>query len=753
MVAPALRKGELPEARRRMAALRAHGCPLDSLMGWNPTEADRERLGRAYNRIQVWQLKPTVELYEQAIAALSGDGAPWPSLRLMAEVFLAGKRSPRPARHSPPPVKIPVERASEVGVPDPRKFIRDVDQVTIYLDESYFGVREQAERGVLGGIVWQGDVNKNVLPATRNHLQDSAWDVEAVQATFNNLLRSPRAIPFVASFFMPGEVAQRRYIELVVDTLKILLGWILDGRGRKVRVRIVLEENGGLAVGREKTEYFAGVFKEAAQFNPERFQAWTLESVTWQSKEFEYVPYADLMARLVTRTGRHRIAEWSRYTALPGYMPLTPGLVQLLQRLDVIERSKDVAALYRIATDLQGTWLLSAIIREMEERLRDRPDIQAELLEGLDRMYRAKDRNVPQLTRLFNTLAPLLSGAQTASTPRTRLLRSMLELEEANHRGDPESVRLAVEAYRESRREGFRTDPALACLRECMLAVHYADRFEFDEAGDILSAIVTGEAFREWLDERTRGIVLSNLGQAMSMVGCHDEAEQLFAQALGEFARAPISEDERRDECAQTGTYRAINALDGGLWNAIDLVQQVTGRLEEACVHLRGSGAVAESWKHHLFLRALCLLTDLPGETRIQACRELYLAGRAEWQTLAWHPWELIEAYRGLLLAGSGDKSLSGESAQRFVSGLLIALAEGHGAVLALIGAAIGAAGLSCWKSEDLAELAAKGLVKAEPMRRSKTGAAKLDYVADILRNPQRYPPLAALQCLPFNYH
>jgi hypothetical protein len=751
-----------PEANQLaevLTRLQANHCPLEGLENWTPSTEGRNRLIAARAAITNHLFRMDQGHDHRALELIQGGETHWSTLRRLAEAFLAGKTRQRQRdiqqqnQRNEVDFRTPLERTAEISVTDPRRFGRGVPGLTIYMDESFHGNAASSDEGVLGGLVWVGAYVRDVLPDIYNHAQNLAENVRSIQEVFNRLLRCDRAFPFVIPIRRPGERAQARYSEIVLDALKLLLGWMLDGRGRTMRVRIFLEEHGGQRAGESMTEFYRGAFREASQFNPERFRGWNIETVAWQSKAFEHLAYGDLLAGLITRTGRNQIGGWSRYRELPGYLPLTPDLVRRVQLLDTFEETRDASCLFELASDLSGTWLLTALIDDVEQRIAHRPDLQQEVLKVLDHQYRSKDRDIPRLNQLTQSLKPLLGSSVNATSPRLQLLQHMVEIERANHQGDPEHVRVAAESYSAIRLTAIQTDPALACTQECILAVHYCDRFEFPTAENNLRWLVGRAFFNECLDERTRGMVLSTLGQTLAMQRRYDEADALFLQALHEFTSAPVPECDRRGECAQTGTYRAINAIDGRFSNAIRLVEDVLGPLPEAASRLTRSTSVAASWQHYLLLRTLCFLQDEAGTLK-ECCRG-YLDGWRDWTYRQEHPWELVEAYRGLLLCRNrpDTSSVRQQSAEHFAQAVMLALHQSHGAVLGLIGRAIAVTAQCCWASPEFRRLDLDAKERAMPMRRSAAGADAMDMLDMILESPGSYLQTDPLAVLPFNYH
>ncbi len=141
---------------------------------------------------------------------------------------------------------------------------------------------------------------------------------------------------------------------------------------------------------------------------------------------------------------------------------------------------------------------------------------------------------------------------------RIRLLWTVLQLQQANHSGDPAAVRNAVNDYLKIRDEVFRKSPSLVAHVDCNLSVHFCDRFDFSEAETVLSRVWKDAAFSGF-DFLQKAVVESSLGQVLAMQGVDGGA--FFEDALVLLEQADLSDERRRLETAQTRACQALSML------------------------------------------------------------------------------------------------------------------------------------------------------------------------------------------------
>jgi hypothetical protein len=322
----------------------------------------------------------------------------------------------------------------------------------------------------------------------------------------------------------------------------------------------------------------------------------------------------------------------------------------------------------------------------------------------------------------------------TRLAPRLRLAWLVARLEARNHQGETERGPW-LEELRNLCDRLFPEDPTLVCQAELDLAVLATNRFDFAGASAALAR------FRDLPPEvpglRHWGRVQSSFGQHAAFQGQHGEADGYFARALDAFQR--LSDPEvAAGEIAQTGVYRALAALDDPHADPATVRQRVAERVSLSpadIARLAASANSREKYLHHLLVRYLA-------ERGSAEEREAYLGARSAWAADEGHPWPLIEAYRGLLLAEI-DRPAALEQLEEARS---LAFSAEQGPTVLLIGAtiAVAAQGLGAPATvtdEELVDLAVL-LPEAAP---------RIERLRVALRRPR--DPLALLrEVLPFNF-
>ena len=275
--------------------------------------------------------------------------------------------------------------------------------------------------------------------------------------------------------------------------------------------------------------------------------------------------YADLLAHLaLEHTDKNRsLGEIAKYRQLPGYLPFSFDLVPLLMRLDGFDSSGNVGDVLDVAARIWGTRLSDRILNDLRGSVDAHPRLQRCLTEELDRRYMAKDRDLDRAP-------PASIGPAATSWPAQQgcrrsvesFLCSAIELQDANHLGNPAAVDATARAHAAFRDLALQHDRELTVHTDLHLAVHEVDTFRFDRAEILMEEIRTAPWF-PFLSPYHRAAVLSSLGRHRSIGGQRQEAEELFATAIDLFNQADLGPVDRAREISQTAVYRAMNATDG----------------------------------------------------------------------------------------------------------------------------------------------------------------------------------------------
>lgn len=268
--------------------------------------------------------------------------------------------------------------------------------------------------------------------------------------------------------------------------------------------------------------------------------------------------------------------------------------------------------------------------------------------------------------------------------PRLELLWLTVKLAHANHCGATEDqmrfVKIDMDRFRGLIRDLYEEDAPLACKATLHLAVQATDSFEFDKARSYLldflnagiekqaesgfiskiKAIITGGRSANSFPAANPAVtglryysqLLSSLGQCEAFEGNATAAANYFIKAIDGFSR--LSED-RDGDIDQTTAYLVTSMMDSAktpddmLLSGME--KYLGGSLADVIPVLAASDDSAVKYHHHILLRYLA-----SGRAPKSAV-ESYLACRDDWaHSVNGHPWELIEFYRGLLVASPAGK-------------------------------------------------------------------------------------------------
>lgn len=642
----------------------------------------------------------------------------------------------------------------------------NANHVTVYIDETWSGETTGGIRseGVIAGIICrnQPDTTFPDLPRRQTHLYERPHEI---RTAIKELLSCQSCAPFLFPIRLPNtnEPASRHYDLLLQHAIRFLIGWLLPRPKKLKKISIFPEVFRPDDLNQDQTEFYRGLL--AAE--PQRYCYWQLQTITWKAKDYGYIAYADLMGHLTLEHTdlSKKLGAWANYKELPGYVPFSLDLVPRLERLEHLETSANLQDVLDFALETGDSPFGRLVLDDVAARLAKRPELQQRLLDTLEAIYQEKVRDLSRLRRQFGVFKRLIPTLPKAATPHMRLLWHLLALQDANHDGDPDRIQKAVADYLKERPALRQAEFELCAYADLNLAVHYADRFEFERA-EATTRQWLGDPFFRALSPRQQGRMRSASGQYRAMLGEASLAERDFSEALEIFQQACeqglLNEEEWARERDQTGIYRAINALDGALPDALQRVEDIVGPLAQAAGDLASDDSLEKQYRHYLLVRTLYLLGDSVAEARA-----VYLNQQAQWRAGApQHPWPLIHLYRGLLLWESDDDSEEAIEATLswFSRAIVTAALEVHGATVKLIGAMIATVTACCFADatemdeqatedafdESYPSIARKLLDKARGL---PAAARAIETLERILANPDPSAIADALAALPFNYH
>lgn len=745
------------------------GFDMQLIRTWKPTEKDGRRLKQvSYLITHALQNNPAnkpenkIKIHEQ----LQGIGV-WPIFRQLIDASLNELAKSSTEKCKPGNnrlMSIPGDGQStarnencsssmmNTKAPACGSSLKSYPIITIYIDEAWPGAIPNATRprheGVIAGIVCPGKPGSVLkdLPKIPTHLYKNT---ENYKSSLISMLECKSCFPFIlpVNLAEPSDQAIAHYDELLHRAIQLLLGWVLPklkNNGR-THVSLIFERISGHVDGDDHTGFIKGLLAN----KPKRYDQWIIDCARWEHKEYGYIPYADLIAHLtLEHTELNRsIGRIFDYKKWPGYIPFSLDFVPRLERLEHIESVHNVDDILDFARDTANSRFGQLIMNDIAQRLEGQNQVQERLLDALEKRYQNKLRDLSELRRLFRLVKPLVKELPSNAAPRLKLLKNVIALQDANHDGDPERIKQAVQSYIEDRLKFIESERELCAYVDLNLAVHYSDRFEFGQAETLISEWVNNPLFAA-LSPHQRGRLYSGLGQYKALLNDPTEASTCFQKALDLFAHIP-DKNQQKLELDQTSVYLAINALEVSSVNAIEWVERVTGPLPEAALNYAFNNTLDDQYRHHLLVRTL-----YQSGLTTQEAKNIYMSHVKSWQ-VGWpqHPWPLIHLYRALLLWRDGDASEDTLECSKywFICALKIIKENEHGATIQLIGSMIATVAYCCFKHLEFEEYARTFL---DGMNARLPGAEyAINALLEGLNDPQPYRINEILATLPFNYH
>lgn len=519
--------------------------------------------------------------------------------------------------------------------------IAAANHISIYIDETWPGTQNADYKniGVIGGIAVAGDGWKQqILPVIKTHIRD----YNHARKTTRQMLSTPGVFPFVLPIKL-GNNAGASYFELVQHAILLLIGWLLPHGEHDTLVDIYLEHISQFPDGHNETDFF-NVLQQAIRLlgGSKRFSHWKIHQVKWVPKQFEYVPYADLVCQTcVPLHDQQQFAQDVKVHTWPGFLPFTPDLFLLLRDMDTASPSGFADLLISFARTSRDTPLFKRILRQAVERAQREAPFRDALLERFESCYEQKDRNIALLNRLTEPFFDAFPLETFSDSPRMRLLRTLLEMQRANHNGDPEAVNRLIADYKIQRQRLIAIDRDLSAYADLNLAVHDHDLFLFEEGLATANSWVEDPLFPA-LSLVNRGHMLSSRGQSYALLKRHKDADREFNAAISLFeSEAQLY----RKEIDQTRVYQCFNLLDLEPSRAVGVIKTILrNSLPEAGKY--PASALGNPFHEHLFLKVLWTLRH-----ELKPTIQDYLVHSADWPAIQdCHPYELILFYRTLLI-------------------------------------------------------------------------------------------------------
>ena len=309
--------------------------------------------------------------------------------------------------------------------------------------------------------------------------------------------------------------------------------------------------------------------------------------------------------------------------------------------MDTASPSGFADLLISFARTSRDTTLFKRILRQAVERAQREAPFRDAMLERFESCYEQKDRDIALLNRLTEPFFDAFPPRAFSNSPRMHLLRMLLEMQRANHNGDPEAVNLLVADYKVQRQRLLAIDRELCAYADLNLVVHDHDLFRFEEGLSTANSWIEDSLFPA-LSLVNRGRMVSSRGQSYALLKRYEDADREFNAAISLFK----SEAELyKKEIDQTRVYQCFNLLDLEPSRAVDVMETILHNSLQAA-GMNPANAFGNPFHEHLFLKLLWTLRH-----NLKQTIQDYLTHRADWPAVHdCHPYELILFYRTLLI-------------------------------------------------------------------------------------------------------
>lgn len=622
---------------------------------------------------------------------------------------------------------------------------------SVYIDETGTLFNEQADAAhvspaAVGRLVALAVPQGVALAPMPGGFHASTALSSEVDAVLQRLLRAPVGI-FGFTVQDPSSSA-RRWIGHVEQLVRWVLLQLPVLEGQRCRVSVHIEQKDNYLIGHNLKALAEILEGECQRLAPKRFADLHL-SLEIMDKGHPLNGYVDAVAftwgspAQISRERLKRSALKSRCLIDPRQRALERLYLAINAQRKLLPG--DWFDLCSAAAAEPGEGLLRYFLDQLGEQVRHQGGLWQGYLDEVRQRLRLKQFHLNSLGHALDWLERWTPEGHSFP-PVQRLMLETARLAAANHSGlvDLARVQDCLALMGKLREEA----PAEACEALLRIAVSCANNFEF---GALRSAV------EAWLAEPVavpgllnRAKLHSTLGQLEAFCARPGSAIGHFDQALACFGRLSDPQQALR-ESQQTLTYRLIAEMD-----AADL--DLPGLADAWLAHMRGLTGLSDAaqisrslatstqdlrYTHHLWLRALVNWPQAMGEARAE-----YLALTKQWSSGEDHPWPLIDAYRGWLLADADRPA----EARRYLMAAIERCADpDNGPVLWWMAEVLRtlAAALGLQLDEQPSAHARDRLRQLLPLaphaaleRFAQAGTLEHGAVLDALRH-----------CLPFNFH
>ena len=573
------------------------------------------------------------------------------------------------------------------------------DEWTILIDESgnskngAFETDRSAE-GIIAAVLFPSakPLPRPLYPDLHASEDDTEERISAGDKLIENMLNAPNC--GVLAFPIRALRSSRDWgaaIGLMIDLILRLLP--LSG---KTKLNVLVENKDAYQAGDSFAFIRDACYYQLMQSMPARAEKITLE-IQVMTKDHPFNPYPDYVANTCFARGRLsglrlRITGWAK-TCFLNYAPADLARILDYYYAGRAIRPEDWSEL--LSWDgVSGINFISGILDNLGREVKKDVDQWKIYLDFTIAHLNSKAIHLTELEKQISFLMDY-QPEQEELPVRLSLLWLTARLAAKNHHGELITGEEESE-FRRQIRLIYPEDAQLACWITLHLAVAMTDSFDFARAKRIirdfydvrkymaepgLRILGPNDSRYETGPEAIPGKkyfaqLLSSYGQHEAFTGNPTSAAAYFRKALELFGQLNDPE-ERINESGHTRAYLVLTLMDMPSMHK-EFLAEFTRYFGISPVNAVKEYAdnTDRPYYHHVLVRAMA--DNLLPASAVRA----YLRAAPDWKKASWHPWELIEFYRGVLSESLADKK------KYLRSGYELAMHDG-GATLRMIGCCI----------------------------------------------------------------
>ncbi|WP_404296437.1 hypothetical protein [Halomonas sp.] len=568
---------------------------------------------------------------------------------------------------------------------------------------------------------------------------------DQVDSALQALLEAPVGI---FGFSIKDQASRHHYwLGHVTQLIRWVLLMLPMQEQQNTRVSVLVEQRGELSPESDLNPLAQLIEGELKAFDAPRYGGLQLELAVMDKNGHTANGYVDTVA--YTWGGSLAVNEDRlKRSRLLGHCLLQPrdeGALERLYLAAVEARrlpTEDWLALCDAVADTGEQSVLAQALAQYGQHVQRQPARWQALLDEVRHQQALKTLRQASLVTALSWLARYAPQGESLG-PRMTLQLESAWLALANHQGQVAMPRLQTLLTLCQQLE--EEDSPAACQALLRIAVSTTNNFEFTALYAVLEAWLGRPVAQPGLLNHAK--LHSTLGQLDAFQGRYSQAIERFDLALAHFQRLSDPRQAQR-EAYQTGIYRLMARADANAnydtttaQDTLTHLKALTGRptLQQVVRYLATSGD-QQRFAQHLLLR---LLVSAPGRHGKEIAE--YMNQSNIWQRGDSHPWGLILAYRGWMLA-LGEEPL--EAALNLEAAVSTCQQPGQGVTLQWMGDVLQALGRSLELLPAPNDL---------PAWRQRLPAAPHDALAELAaldgkaEHAQRWDIFS--RCLPYQFH